>query len=164
MPLRSEMRPNGIAASSCRIALRRRWTDVCHFGRICLDIASIIKSNDDMRSLDLDAVNAFVLVADLRSFTRAAQALGTTQAAVSLKLKRLEDRLGRRLVERTPRTVRLSGEGAAFIERARDLLRAQERALADLLPAPKRLTLGISDHAAGAELPLLLSRIDAQRS
>jgi hypothetical protein len=38
------------------------------------------------RPLDLDAVQAFVLVADLNSFTRAAEALDTTQSAVSLKL------------------------------------------------------------------------------
>ena len=47
-----------------------------------------------MKVLDLDAVRAFVLVADLHSFTRAADALDTTQSAVSLKLKRLEAHLG----------------------------------------------------------------------
>jgi DNA-binding transcriptional LysR family regulator len=46
-----------------------------------------------MKVLDLDAVRAFVLVADLHSFTRAADALDTTQSAVSLKLKRLETHL-----------------------------------------------------------------------
>ena len=70
-----------------------------------------------MRALDLDTVQAFVLVADLASFTRAAEASGTTQSAVSLKLKKLEQRLGRRLIERTPRLVRLSGDGAAFLDR-----------------------------------------------
>jgi len=54
------------------------------------------------RPLDLDAVEAFVRVAELESFTRAAEAMQTSQAAVSLKLKRLEDRLGCRLLERTP--------------------------------------------------------------
>lgn len=54
------------------------------------------------RLLDLDAVEAFVRVAELESFTRAAEAMQTSQAAVSLKLKRLEDRLGCRLLERTP--------------------------------------------------------------
>ena len=114
-----------------------------------------------MRTLDVDAVQAFVLVADLRSFTRAAEALGTTQSAVSLKLKRLEDRLERRLVERTPRLVRLSADGAAFLTAARELLAAHERALCNTDTAPRRLTLGISDHVAGAELPLLLARINA---
>ena len=64
-----------------------------------------------MRALDLEAVQAFVLIADLRSFTRAADILDTTQSAISLKLKRLEERLGHKLIERTPRMVRLSAKG-----------------------------------------------------
>ena len=82
-----------------------------------------------MRPLDLDAVAAFVMVADLRSFTRAAEAAGVTQSAISLKLKRLERQLGRRLIERTPRLVRLSADGAGFLDRARDLLAAHDRAV-----------------------------------
>src|SRR3954466_12179595 len=62
--------------------------------------------------LDLHAVEAFVRVAELDSFTRAAEAMRTTQSAVSLKLKRLERRLGCRLIERTPRHVQLSAQGA----------------------------------------------------
>jgi DNA-binding transcriptional LysR family regulator len=116
---------------------------------------------DDMRSLDLECVASFVLVADLKSFTRAAEASGTTQSAISLKLKRLEQRLGRRLLERTPRLVRLSAEGAAFLDLARDLLAAHERAVSDGTEM-LRLTLGISDHVAGSELPLLISRINAR--
>jgi DNA-binding transcriptional LysR family regulator len=110
------------------------------------------------RPLDLDAVQAFVLIADLCSFTRAADALDTTQAAVSLKLKRLEDRLGYRLVERTPRRVRVSGNGATFLAAARDLLAANERALAGPGAAPHRLLLGISDQVGGPDLPRLLAR------
>ncbi|MFE1598302.1 LysR family transcriptional regulator [Methylobacterium sp. ID0610] len=114
------------------------------------------------RPLDLDTVQAFVLVADLGSFTRAAAWLDTTQAAVSLKLKRLEERLGCRLVDRTPRQVRLSERGETFLPAARDLLAAQERALADLEPRPlARLALGISDHVAGPELPGLVARLSA---
>lgn len=60
-----------------------------------------------MSVLEVDAVRAFVMIADLQSFTRAAEALGSTQGAVSVKLKRLEDRLGKKLIERTPRQVRL---------------------------------------------------------
>src|SRR5262252_10332295 len=96
------------------------------------------------RALDLDTVQAFLLVADLASFTRAAEAAGTTQSAVSLKLKKLEQRLGRRLVERTPRLVRLSADGAAFLDRARDLLAAHERALGGSV-TQQRLAVGISE-------------------
>ncbi|HZZ11347.1 MAG TPA: LysR substrate-binding domain-containing protein [Paraburkholderia sp.] len=114
-----------------------------------------------MKVLDLDAVRAFVLVADLRSFTRAADALDTTQSAVSLKLKRLEAHLGKQLLERTPRLVRLSADGNAFLGAARDLLNAHERALGALSVARRRLVLGLSEHVAGANLPQWLARLNA---
>ncbi|AZE04346.1 LysR family transcriptional regulator [Pseudomonas chlororaphis] len=118
--------------------------------------------SEPLRPLDIDTVHAFVLIADFGSFTRAAQALDTSQAAISLKLKRLEERLGYRLLERTPRHVRLTPVGEQFMQAARDLLRAHERALGDMQAAPaRRLIIGISDHVAGAELPQLLSRIAA---
>src|SRR5262245_34087422 len=114
------------------------------------------------RPLDLDAIDAFVRIAELGSFTRAAEVMRTTQAAVSLKLKRLEHRLGCRLVERTPRYVELSARGAAFLKPARELLEVHERALAELSGARQRLTIGISDHVAGPELPALIARMNAQ--
>ncbi|HEY4299010.1 MAG TPA: LysR substrate-binding domain-containing protein [Paraburkholderia sp.] len=114
-----------------------------------------------MKVLDLDAVRAFVLVADLHSFTRAADALDTTQSAVSLKLKRLETHLGKQLLERTPRVVRLSPDGNAFLNAARDLLNAHERALGSLSLERRRLVLGLSEHVAGPDLPLLLGRLNA---
>ncbi|AJP56374.1 LysR family transcriptional regulator [Pandoraea vervacti] len=114
------------------------------------------------RPLDLDAVKAFVSVAELGSFTRAAEAMQTTQAAISLKLKRLEDRVGLRLVERTPRYVALSANGVTFLERARELLDAHDRALGAFVGARQRLSLGVSDHVAGPELPALIARMNAQ--
>lgn len=114
------------------------------------------------RPLDLDAVQAFVLTADFGSFTRAAEVLQTTQAAVSLKLKRLEDRLGWRLLERTPRYVELSSRGAAFLEHARELLEVHERALSVFAGARQRLVIGISDHVAGPELPGLIARMNTR--
>ncbi|MBA2400694.1 MAG: LysR family transcriptional regulator [Bradyrhizobium sp.] len=112
--------------------------------------------------LDLDAVQAFIRIAELGSFTRAAEAMRTTQAAVSSKLKRLEERLGCRLIERTPRHVQLSTQGAVFLEHARELLAVHERALAVFAGARQRLTIGISDHVAGPELPALIARMNAQ--
>lgn len=114
------------------------------------------------RTLDLDAVQAFVRIAELGSFTRAAEAMDTTQGAMSLKLKRLEDRLGVRLVERTPRYVQLTSRGATFFEQARELLAVHDRALAAITEARQRLTIGISDHVAGPELPALIARMNAQ--
>jgi len=50
-----------------------------------------------MTMLDVDSVQAFVTIAENKSFTRAASELGSTQGAISVKLKRLEERLGHRL-------------------------------------------------------------------
>jgi DNA-binding transcriptional LysR family regulator len=123
----------------------------------------MIKMRNDApaRTLDIDTVRAFTLVAELQSFTRAAQAAATTQSAVSLKLKRLEDQLAARLVERTPRSVRLTAAGASFLARARDLLAAHDRALAGAQPVERRLTIGISDHVAGPSLANLITRVNA---
>ncbi|MDQ0304179.1 LysR family transcriptional regulator [Ancylobacter polymorphus] len=113
------------------------------------------------RPLDLELVRAFVHVAELSSFTRAAEALGGTQAGVSLKLRKLEARLGRTLLERTPRLVRLTADGAAFLERARRLLAADRDARLWEVAPPRRLRLGISDHVTGDTLPGLLRRLAA---
>jgi DNA-binding transcriptional LysR family regulator len=110
-------------------------------------------------TLDIATVQAFLLVAELQSFTRAAEALGTTQAAVSLKLQRLETLLEKRLVERSPRAVRLTGDGASFRDRARALMEAHDRALSGGTAASLQLRLGVSDHATGPELVSLLERL-----
>src|SRR5258708_5298580 len=114
-----------------------------------------------MKALDLEAVQAFVLVADLNSFTRAAEALASTQSAVSLKIKRLEAGLGRRLLDRTPRLVRLSAEGQAFLASARNLVAAHQSALGAFAVEHHRLIVGISHHIVGAELAGLLKRVSS---
>jgi DNA-binding transcriptional LysR family regulator len=113
----------------------------------------------DMTTLDVDAVKTFVTIAELKSFTRAAEALGTTQGAISVKLKRLESQVGHRLIERTPRLVRLSAQGAEFLAPARELLAAHDRAVAGLSSARRRFSLGIASHVGGAEVPTLLTRL-----
>jgi DNA-binding transcriptional LysR family regulator len=117
-----------------------------------------------MATLDIDTVQAFLLVAELQGFTRAAEALGTTQAAISMKLQRLESLLGKRLVERSPRAVRLTADGATFLHHARALIEVHDRALSGEGPARQQLMLGISDHAAGPELVPLLERLHAMAS
>ena len=114
-----------------------------------------------MIALDIPTVRAFLLVAELENFTRAAEVLGTTQAAVSMKLQRLESALRKRLVERSPRAVRLTADGTAFLAPARALIEAHDRALAPAQPVAQQLSLGISDHAAGPELVPLMERLHA---
>ena len=61
--------------------------------------------------LDLDLLRCFVAVAERGGFTAAGQALGLTQSAVSLKIKRLEELVARRVFERTSRAVALTRDG-----------------------------------------------------
>jgi DNA-binding transcriptional LysR family regulator len=100
-------------------------------------------------------------VADLTSFTRAAEAMGSTQSAISLKIKRLESGLGKRLLERTPRLVRLSAEGTAFLASARNLVAAHQSAIGSFAAQRRRLVVGISHHLVGADLPQVLRRMGA---
>lgn len=112
-----------------------------------------------MKAMDVDAVRAFLLAADLQSFTRAADVLGATQSGISLKLRRLEEQLGRRLLERTPRQVRLSAEGLAFLGVARELVSCHDRAAAAFETQQRRLAIGINQLLVGSELPFLLRRM-----
>ncbi|HEX5684316.1 MAG TPA: LysR family transcriptional regulator [Ideonella sp.] len=70
----------------------------------------------------LDQLNAFVQVAELGSFTQAADRLGWPKGKVSTTIQALENHLGTRLLHRTTRKVQLTQDGLAFHERCRDLL------------------------------------------
>lgn len=70
----------------------------------------------------LDAMQIFVRVAEMASFTRAADSLGVPKASVSLAVQQLESRVGARLLQRTTRRVQLTPDGQAFFARCQDLL------------------------------------------
>ncbi|AKJ67559.1 transcriptional regulator [Pandoraea thiooxydans] len=71
---------------------------------------------------DLDALLIFARVAEMSSFTRAAESLGIQKGRVSAVVRRLEQALGTTLLHRTTRSVQLTEDGRAFHARARDLL------------------------------------------
>lgn len=67
-------------------------------------------------------MQTFAKVAELESFSQAAQALRLPNASVSTRVAQLEERIGVKLFTRTTRRVRLTDEGAAYLEWARRLL------------------------------------------
>jgi len=73
-------------------------------------------------TLDLEALRVFVKVAELASFTRAAEHLGMSKARASLRVRALEADLGARLLQRTTRTVGLTRDGEQLLPRARQLV------------------------------------------
>lgn len=102
--------------------------------------------------LDLESVRLFVLVAEYKNLTRAAEAVGTTQPVVSQRIKQLEAGLARKLLDRSPRHVRLTDAGLLFLDRARALLAAHDAALIDPDDEERSVSFGISDHVLGASL------------
>ncbi len=70
----------------------------------------------------LDEMRIYVRVAEMHSFTKAADSLGIPKATVSNAIKQLESALGTRLLHRTTRTVQMTQDGMAFYERSRDML------------------------------------------
>lgn len=76
----------------------------------------------------LDAMRAFVSVADLEGFAPAARKLGLSASAVTRLVASLEDHLGARLLQRTTRSVTLTDVGTRYLERARRILGDVEEA------------------------------------
>jgi DNA-binding transcriptional LysR family regulator len=111
--------------------------------------------------LDLESVQMFVLAAEHRSLTRAAEITGTVQPVVSQRLKSLEARLSARLLDRTPRMVRLTAAGEAFLPKAHALLAAHDKAVQNDQPVPRRFAFGASDHALGIGFEPVLHQIRA---
>jgi DNA-binding transcriptional LysR family regulator len=94
--------------------------------------------------VDLRLVRYFVTVADHRHFGRAATALRVAQPSLSRQIRRLEQQLGARLLDRTPQGTRLTEAGEAFLPSAKTLLRSAARAVAQTRAAaqPSRITIG----------------------
>ncbi|MBK3563405.1 MULTISPECIES: LysR family transcriptional regulator [unclassified Streptomyces] len=94
--------------------------------------------------LELRLVRYFIAVAEQRHFGRAAEALHITQPSLSRQVRRLEEQLGARLLDRTPQGTRLTEAGEVFLPRAKGLLRATAQAAAETRAAaePSRLTVG----------------------
>ena len=80
--------------------------------------------------LDLDQLQTFIAIADTGSFTRAAEEVFRTQSAVSMQMRRLEERIGKQLFEKDGRTNRLTEEGERLLAYARRMLRLNRETLA----------------------------------
>jgi DNA-binding transcriptional LysR family regulator len=113
--------------------------------------------------LDLDLLRAFVQVVERGGFTAAGEALGLTQSAVSLKIRRLEERLGHAVLARAPRGVAPTPEGETLLGYARRMLALNEEAVRRMVrPAVSgRLRLGVADHFLPRHLAQVIARLAA---
>ena len=109
-----------------------------------------------MRGSELGDLLAFVAVAEERSFTRAAAKLGVSQSALSYTVRRLETRLGVRLLNRTTRSVAPTEGGERLLRTLRpafDQIDTELDALGDLREKPAgTIRITASDHAANSIL------------
>jgi DNA-binding transcriptional LysR family regulator len=109
--------------------------------------------------LDLDQLQSFCAIADCGSFTEAARRVHKTQSAVSMQIKRLEERLGQSLFVRDGRSVTLTHHGEQVYSRARKMLRTNAEIL-DLFADEDlagSIRFGVPDDYAVRLLPAILS-------
>src|SRR5947208_6457447 len=85
--------------------------------------------------LDIDQLRTFVAIADTGSFTRAAEVVHKTQSAVSMQMKRLEERVGRPIFERDGRLSKLTDDGERLLDYARRILRINNECVASFVDA-----------------------------
>lgn len=101
-------------------------------------------------TLDTKLLSTFILLSQELSFSRTAARLNVTQPWVSERIRRLEERTGIRLFNRTSRTVELSADGKAFLPKAIEVLDAievAERTLHQLrYSSVSKLRLGVQDY------------------
>jgi DNA-binding transcriptional LysR family regulator len=115
------------------------------------------------QQFSLDLLRTFVVVSQTRNFTRAAEQLNCVQSAVSTQIRKLEDSLQVRLLERTRRQVNLTDEGRTLLQYAQRILRLKEEVLAEIAVQgiTGRVRVGVSDTSM-CYLPLVLKAF-AQR-
>ncbi|MFC3690787.1 LysR substrate-binding domain-containing protein [Chenggangzhangella methanolivorans] len=109
---------------------------------------------------DVDQLKTFIAIVDTGSFTRAADAVHKTQSAVSMQMKRLEERVGRSIFARDGRGARLTEDGERLLDYARRIVHISREAVSafsnDALTG--RVRLGVPDDYAERYLPEILAR------
>ncbi len=110
--------------------------------------------------LDLDQLQTFVAINETGSFTKAADEVFRTQSAVSMQMRRLEDRIGRPLFEKDGRSNRLTTEGERLLIYARRMLRLNHETLAafDDRSLEGQVRIGVPDDYADRFLPEIMGR------
>ena len=113
-----------------------------------------------MAPLDLDQLQTFITIADTGSFTRAADEVHRTQSAVSMQMRRLEERIGKPLFQKDGRTNKLSEDGEKLLSYARRIIRLNRETLAafDDSSLEGHIRIGTPDDYADRFLPEIMAR------
>jgi len=110
--------------------------------------------------LDIDQLRTFIAISDTGSFTKAAEVVNKTQSAVSMQMKRLEERLERPIFARDGRASKLTEDGQRLLDYARRIVKLNVETLAAFSDAELsgRVRLGVPDDYADRYLPEIMAR------
>ncbi len=109
---------------------------------------------------DVEHLKSLVAIVDSGSFTRAADIVHKTQSAISMQMRRLEERIGKPIFERDGRASRLTEEGERLLDYARRIIRLNMEAAASFSAQELagRVRLGVPDEYAERYLPEILAQ------
>src|SRR5499433_869357 len=110
--------------------------------------------------LDVDQLRTFIAIVETGSFTRAADTVHKTQSAVSMQMKRLEERLARPIFTRDGRASKLTEDGERLLDFARRIVKLNVEAVTAFSDAELsgRVRLGVPDDYADRYLPEIMAR------
>jgi len=110
--------------------------------------------------IDVDQLRTFIAIAETGSFTRAAEVVNKTQSAVSMQMKRLEERLDRPIFARDGRASKLTEDGTRLLDYARRIVKLNMETIAAFSDAELsgRVRLGVPDDYADRYLPEIMAR------
>ncbi|MGI2035024.1 LysR substrate-binding domain-containing protein [Rhizobium panacihumi] len=110
--------------------------------------------------LDIDQLHTFVAIVDTGSFTKAADRVFKTQSAVSMQMRRLEERVGKQLFMKDGRGNKLTAEGDKLLNYARRIIRLNNEAMAafDDNRLEGMLRIGTPDDYADRYMPEIIGR------
>jgi DNA-binding transcriptional LysR family regulator len=110
--------------------------------------------------LDIDQLRSFIAIAETGSFTKAAEVVNKTQSAVSMQMKRLEERLARPVFARDGRASKLTEDGQRLLDYARRIVKLNVETIAAFSDAELsgRVRLGVPDDYADRYLPEIMAR------
>jgi DNA-binding transcriptional LysR family regulator len=112
-----------------------------------------------IRDFEIDVLRAFVAVADTGGFTSAARRLSRTQSAISMRVRRLEEFLGKKVLHRNGGGAQLTSDGEVLLRHARRMLELNEVAVSELIRPEIQgvVRLAIADGYGTYFLPTLLA-------
>src|ERR1041385_2800830 len=129
-------------------------------GDIFLDGDTAVAETAMTALIDVDQLRTFIAIAETGSFTKAAEVVNKTQSAVSMQMKRLEERIERAIFARDGRASKLTEDGPRLLDHARRIVKPNVQKLAGFSGAELsgRVRLGVPDDYADRYLPEIMAR------